>query len=38
MLHFIGENLRLNDASFARMKFPKDNGFDKRKLSCYGFS
>ena len=37
MFHFKGENLRLTDASFANMQFPKNSGFDKGKLSVMAF-
>ena len=38
MFHFLGKNLWLTVASLASMQFPKDTGFDKRKVECYGFS
>ena len=37
MLDFIGENLWLIVASLASMQFPKNNGFDKGKLSVMAF-
>ena len=37
MLHFKGENLWLTVASPESMRFPKDTGFDKGKLSPVAF-
>ena len=37
MFHFIGDNLWRTIASLASMQFPKDDGFDKGKLSVMAF-
>ena len=37
IFHFIGEKLWLTDASLTSTQFPKNTGFDKRKLHVMAF-